>query len=247
MQKIALLAILALSYFSASSQNTLKPLEQLIDTLDPGWPIVQKLIAEAKNKVEVLPRDTAQANSALYHSQMTTRSYIGAILYMTGGILVDNGWIRILGSGSGRQPRNLTDWNKGKTFEEYGQQPAYILIADDVLGGFYAFNFGGLGKDVGQVYYLAPDRLEWEPMDMKYRDFLVFCFSGDLGQYYKGYRWKEWKEEVAALSGDQAYHIVPPLWSKEGKDINKDLRKAVPIEELYHYTLALQNQLHGRK
>jgi len=37
--------------------------------------------------------------SALVAVQVTTRSPMGAIIYETGGILVDHGWIRILGSG----------------------------------------------------------------------------------------------------------------------------------------------------
>ena len=225
----------------------MRPLEQLIDTKDPGWPLVLDGIKHAKNKVEVLPCDTAKAKIALYQTQVTTRSTMGAVIYLTGGILIDDGWIRILGSGSPRLPRSMPEWNKGKSFAEYGDRPNFHLIADDVLGGFYAINGGELGKDPGKLYYLAPDTMEWEAMDMGYTQFLIFCFSGDLATYYKDYRWKGWKEETAALAGDQAFHIFPPLWSKEGKDITKDLRKAVPVEELYSYTMEMQKQLQGKK
>jgi len=112
----------------------MRPVEELINTKDPGWPLVQEWIAAAKNKVEVLACDSAKARAALYMTQVTTRSPMGAIVYSTGGIMIDEGWIRILGSGSDRLPRSLPDWNKGKTSHN-GKAPLFYLIADDVIGG----------------------------------------------------------------------------------------------------------------
>jgi hypothetical protein len=86
---------------------------------------------------------------------------MGAIVYTTGGILVDNRWIRILGSGGAKLPRSLPEWNEGKAPAE-GEKPLFYLIADDVIGGFFAINGGAFGKDVGKVYYLTPDTLDWE-------------------------------------------------------------------------------------
>jgi len=61
--------------------------------------VVQGWLREAANPVEVLPPVEANRKSALVATQVTTRSPMGAIIYETGGILVDHGWIRILGSG----------------------------------------------------------------------------------------------------------------------------------------------------
>ena len=41
------------------------------------------------------------------------RSPLGAVVYETGGILVDGGWLRILGSGNARLTRTLPGWNAG--------------------------------------------------------------------------------------------------------------------------------------
>ncbi len=121
---------------------------------------------------------------------------MGAIVYSTGGILIDDGWIRILGSGSDRLPRSLPEWNKGKTMADYGGHSPFYLVADDAIGGFFAINGGGLGNDPGKVYHLSPDNLEWEAMGLSYSEFLQFCFSGDLEKYYSGNRWKNWRKEV---------------------------------------------------
>jgi hypothetical protein len=226
-----------------SAQTKMRTLKELINKADPGWILVKQWIDSAKNKVEILPVDTIKAKDALYKSQVTSRSPMGAIVYMTGGLLVDNGWIRVLGSGSARLGRTLPEWNKGKAFKDFGEPPTYLLIADDVMGGYFILNGGGFGNDLGKVYYFSPDNLEYEPLDLTYTEFLNFCFNSNLDEFYKGYRWKNWKDEVAKLSGDMVFNFFPYLWSKEGKDINKISRKAIPVDEQYNLNLDLRKQL----
>ncbi len=168
-----------------------RSLTELIDTKEPGWNLVLEWKKDARNKVDVLPTSQANAEAALLQTQVTTRSPMGAIVYETGGILIDDGWIRILGSGTARLPRSLMAWNKGKSFRQDGEQPSFLLIADDVLGGFFALNAGGISeKDLGKVFYLSPDNLQWESTQLGYSDFLQFCFSADLEGFYEGLRWK---------------------------------------------------------
>jgi hypothetical protein len=236
--------LFSFSIFAVCGQNKMKPVEELILNNDQGWTIVQKWIDSATNKVEVLPVDTTKAKDALFKTQATTHSPMGSIVYYTGGILIDNGWIRILGSGNKKLKRSLPEWNKGKTFDAFGETPGFLLIADDVVGGFFAINSGRLGKDdFGKVYYLSPDRLEWEALDLTYTEFLLFCFSGDLVKFYGGMRWKNWEKDVLKISADKVYNFNPPLWSKEGKDINKNKKKAVPAEEQYEVNMETRKAL----
>lgn len=241
--KINALIIILIVITNVSQAQSIRPLDQLIDRNEPAWPIVQQWIAQAKNKVEILPVDTAKAAEALYKTQVTTRSPMGAIVYSTGGILIDDGWIRILGSGSSRLPRSLPQWNQGKTVQNPGEKPLFYLVADDVVGGFYAINGGGLGADIGKMYYLSPDNLNWESMNTTYSEFLTFCFSGNLKKYYTGFRWKGWQLQLPKLPGDQCMNFYPPLFTKEGRNIDKDNRKAVPIEEQYRLNLDMRSQL----
>lgn len=224
----------------------MRSVDELINKTEPGWILVKDWIDSAKNKVEVLAVDTMKAKDALYKTQVTTRSPMGAVIYMTGGLLIDDGWVRILGSGNTKLSRALSEWNRGKSFNNYGETPSFLLIADDAIGGFYLLNGGGLGKDLGKVYYFSPDNLEYEPLNLTYSDFLLFCFNGDLNKFYDGYRWASWKEEVSKLAGDQVFNFFPPLWTKEGKDINKNSRRAIPIEEQYSLNIEMRKQL-GRK
>jgi hypothetical protein len=243
MPKFITAFILCLLTLATFAQNKMRPLDQLINKTEPGWTLVQEWIGKAKNKVEILPVDTVKAKDALFKTQVTTRSPMGAIVYSSGGLLVDGGWIRILGSGHNRLNRTLPDWNKGKSFKEFGEAPAFLLVADDAAGGFFAVNGGALGSDAGKVYYLSPDNLEWEPLDLSYTGFLNFCFNGDLDEFYKELRWTDWKAEVAKLDGNKAYNFFPYLWTQEGKDINKVSRKPISVEEQFSFTIDMRKQL----
>ena len=222
----------------------MRTLEELINKEEPAWDLIQEWLQEAINTYEVLPRDAKRAETELLNAQITTRSPMGAILYETGGILINSGWIRLLGSGSERLDRGMFQWNKGKTFEDYGQPPAFLLVADDILGGLFAINGGAFGQDdLGQIYYLAPDTLSWEPMNCGYSEFVCWTLEGNIDLFYEPYYWKGWQEEVPKLNGNQVFSFFPFLWTKEGQQIEAVSRKIVPIEESYRLTMDMQRQL----
>ena len=57
----------------------MRPLHELINDNEPAWPLVEQWIGEAVVPVEVLPADRAAGEAALYATQVTTRSPMGAI------------------------------------------------------------------------------------------------------------------------------------------------------------------------
>lgn len=212
----------------------LKTLQELINKEDPAWPLVQGWIAEAKNPVEVLPPiSDAKREASLLATQVTTRSPMGAVIYETGGILVDGGWLRILGSGSARLSRSVADWNFGRSFRREGDQPSFLLIADDVVGGFFAIDGGGLKMQPGKVCYFAPDTAAWENLNLGYTDFLSWCFSGDLKKHYETFRWAGWEQDVKTINGDQALFIYPFLNTSSGPNEERS-RQVAPVAEIYN-------------
>lgn len=221
----------------------MKTLSDLINTTDPAWPLIQEWLAEAANPVEILLRDSAAAEAELVKTQVTTRSFMGAVVYETGGILIDHGWLRILGSGSAKLPRGLGSWNIGRTQAEPAAPAPYYLIADDAAGGYFALNGGGLDGIPGNVFYLPPDTLEWEDCEKGYGDFLHWALVGDLQMYYENLRWQNWREEIRDLSGDNVYTFFPFLCTEEGGDINQVSRKPIAIAEHYASTLDLQKTI----
>lgn len=223
----------------------MKTINELINIDESGWALVTEWINDATNKIEVLSKNKKEADNALYQTQVSTRSPMGAIIYETGGLLIDHGWIRILGSGNQKLNRTLPEWNKGKTFKDYGDKPAIFLVADDVVGGFFAINGGALGDDLGNVYYFAPDALEWEPMEVGYSDFLWWTFTSDLSLFYSNTRWTGWKKQIAEINGNQCISFYPFLWTKH-KNIDDLTRKIVPISEIWTFQQDALQQFNNR-
>ncbi len=221
--------------------SALKKLQELINTEDPGWPVVQGWIAEAKNPVEVLPPiSDAKREVSLLATQVTTRSPMGAVIYETGGILVDRGWLRILGSGNPRLPRSVADWNFGRSFKRDGDQPSFLLIADDVVGGFFAIDGGGLKMQPGKVCYFAPDTAAWENLNLGYSEFLCWCLDGDIQKFYETVRWPGWEQDVKMINGDQAFFFYP-LLNTSNEPMGQRKRSAAPVAEIYDLQVGRPN------
>ena len=173
----------------------MKILEELLDK-NSAWLILRDWFTQAKNHYEILASYSEDAAVALVGMQLPTRSALGAIVYETGGVLIDHGWLRILGSGNEKLPHGLFDWNFGKTFKQSGEQPSYLLVADDAIGGYFAINAGSLGDKIGQVYYHHPKKKTWEPLNLGYSEFLGWALSGDLNDFYQDLRWDNWQNDI---------------------------------------------------
>jgi len=212
----------------------MRPLHELINRDDPGFLLVRQWAEAAIRPVEILPPSEAR-DDVLIQTQVTTRSPMGAVVYETGGILIDGGWLRVLGSGAARLTRTLPAWNAGRS-------DGFYLVADDAVGGFFAINGGALGEDVKNLYYFAPDTLEWEPLQIGYSDFLQWSFSGKLDQFYEWIRWRGWDADVRTLHGDRCYAFYPFLFTKEGKG-GSGQRAEVPVEEAWGLQMDLRKQL----
>src|SRR5258708_12583522 len=140
-----------------------RSLHELLVPNDSAWPIVQAWIQGAANTVEVLPPHPDSRGRALEAVQVTTRSPMGAIVYETGGIFIDHGWLRVLGSGHHRIRRSLPEWNRGRSVSADGRSHGFFLVADDVVGGFYALNGAPFAPETAQIFFFAPYTLRWRP------------------------------------------------------------------------------------
>ncbi len=206
-------------------------LDELLDKQSPAWPMVAALISSSPRKVEVLPRDPAQAERTLVALDVTTRTTLGAVAWETAGILVDDGWLRILGSGSDRIHGSLLTWNGLAGEPRVAATGGSLIVAHDVLGGVFAMDGGGLGPGKGDAYYLAPDNLEWEDLEMGYTQLIHFFLTGDLGGFYESFRWPGWRGEVRALRPDQSLSLDA-----------SGARRPVPSDELFRSELAQQSK-----
>ncbi len=212
----------------------MRTLQELINVDEPAFPLIQEWVAKAVRPVELLPPSVAR-DDALLQTQVSTRSPLGAIVHDTGGILVDGGWLRLLGSGHQRLTRTLPGWNGGRA-------DGFYLVGDDAVGGFFAINGGALGPRLKDVYYFAPDTLKWESLDHGFSEFLLWAFGGKLDQYYEWIRWPGWESDVTNLHGDRCFFFYPPLFTSEGQG-GRGQRSEVPILESWGVQMDFREQL----
>lgn len=224
----------------------MRTLSELVNLAESAWPMALEWIGDATKPVEALPVSRPANEEALVALQVTTRSPMGAVVYESGGLLIDHGWVRVLGSGHPRLPRTLPGWNRNRSVFNDGETPPFLLVADDAVGGFFAVNGGAFPGAPGNVYYFAPDTLEWEDLDAGYGDFLYWLLTADLNGFYADYRWDGWENDVAALAGDRGFLIYPFPCAAEGGPLVGRTRKDVPLAELYKmYVEDFPKQLAG--
>lgn len=227
--------------FHSAGEGRVLSLKNLLSD-EPAWPLVREWISRAPNQVEVLDASEPERSQALEELQVTTRSPMGAVVYETGGLFIDGGWLRILGSGHPRLPRTLPAWNKARNCNQGDSSQALLLVADDAVGGSFAINGGAFDGPRGHVYYFAPDTLAWESLDRGYSDFLCWALSGDLATFYQAHRWPEWSEDASALAGDKGFSIYPFLWTR-GPPVANRSRRVVPMAEIFEMQLDVRREL----
>jgi len=222
-----------------------RSLDELIDREHPAWPELAHLLHHGSNVVEVLGSTSEDSERTLRELAVSTASPLGALAFETGGVLVDHGWLRILGAGNDRAlPRDLATYNFGAAGARAPRVAGAMVIADDAVGGAFAVNGGAFDGDQGSVFYLSPDTLAWEDLGADIRGFLRFAAEGDLAQFYRDLRWPSWRDDLQSLGGDEAILIYPFPWA-EGPVLAERQRKVVPLEELWAVQLEMQRMMGG--
>ena len=216
----------------------MQTLEQLSDSTKSAWNTIEQWIKQARNHCEVIKKDQSSAEREIFSMQMPTSSPMGAVIYETGGILIHQGWLRILGSGSFKLPRGLMDWNFSKAFSQSGEKPKYLLVADDVIGGYFAIKGGALGDNLGKIYYFSPKDMTWHDLNFSYTEFLLWALNGDIDAFYQGLFWDNWQEDVKRLDGNQMIVFTPELSTDKQTEINQRQRSEINIETHYSMSFA---------
>jgi hypothetical protein len=212
----------------------IRKIEELIYREDSAWSMIQEWLINTKNDVEVLSNLRNLGEETLQKLQVTNKSTMGAIALECGGFLVDKGWLRILGSGSDKISGNLLSGNNLDGAQMKFSVKGALIIAYDIVGGIFAINSGAFGYSIKNIFYLAPDTLEWEDTEKGYTDFIYWALHGDLNLYYKTFRWSGWQNDVKNLLGSQGISIYPYLWTKQGENIEECHREAISMKEIWN-------------
>ncbi|MFE2557809.1 DUF2625 family protein [Streptomyces sp. NPDC059352] len=219
----------------------MREIDELVNVDEPAWPELRETLGASSVPAQVLPVDVDEGRRCLLQMQVGARSVLGALALNTGGLLVDDGWVRVFGGGSvadGGLP-SLAQVNRFPVdFDPVWHPATGLVVGHDVVGGVFALNGGdpsAMGRPgaPGQMTYFAPDTLEWEAMDMGHSGWVRWLLSGRLETFYDGLRWPGWREEAAGLALSQGVSVYPFLWSEEAHaDLAATSRRPVPMREV---------------
>lgn len=194
------------------------------------WQDINEMLMSSNRQVVINLDKLENGIKSIDVLQVTSKSVLGSIILNTAGIVIDN-WIRILGHESdtniGILSYNLVDQNGVAT-----KIDKMLIVAYDVVGGLFALNAGKFNIGIGEVWYFAPDTLEWESLEMQYSEFMAWVAQGNIDEFYSTMRWSTWKETCKDIKFDEAILIYPFLWSNEIQ-IEKADKNKVPVEELF--------------
>ena len=212
----------------------------MTDLSSSAWPQIASIIDAAPFPVEVAPA-SPEAAADLASLNVGEGTTLGAMVAHTGGLLVDHGWVRLLGSHSAKLGRSLVSWNAAQGIGQGAPVPL-LIVGDDILGGLFALDGGAFGGERGMVWYFGPDTLGWEPLNCGYTALLHLLLGPGLDAFYADHRWQGWEAEIDAIDGDRAVFLTPPLWAV-GPAIPKRTRGAVPMTEVLTTYRAVLPQL----
>lgn len=215
---------------------TKKLLEDLVYDNVKTWELIQSWLRESSINYKVLGTIKEKSEHALFNLQVTTKSTLGAIAYETGGILVDHGWLKILGSGNEKIFGDLLYWNCMEEDNNIKTIANSMIVAYDIIGGFFSINGGAFDGEMGNIFYLPPDTLEWEDMGIGYTDFISWILDNKLKTFYESLRWDGWIDDILDIPYDKGISFYPPLWSEQGST-SLSSRKLVNIRELWELNL----------
>ncbi|GGT10735.1 hypothetical protein GCM10010156_78320 [Planobispora rosea] len=164
---------------------------ELVTVDDPAWPALLEEVTVSDVSTRTLPSEgTEQGRTCLHRLQVSARSWLGAMALHSDGLLVDHGWVRVLG-GPSAVP-GMSDLLRANTLTETASAhtaPSRLIVAYDVLGGVFAIKGGGVAAsslpgDPGHVIYFAPDCLEWECWEPGHGSWLRWLLLSLKGRSY---------------------------------------------------------------
>jgi hypothetical protein len=197
------------------------------------WAEISTVMTAAPYPVEALPTASDRAAASLAVLGITTRSWLGAVTANSGGLVIDHGWLRVLGSGHD----GLPDVAAGSD-----PRTGRLTVAFDVMGGQFVW-MPAQQETAPTVHYFGPEDLAWQDLELGYGDWLHAMLSGAVTRFYEPLRWPGWETEVIGLALDQGISAIPPPWTAEGKDLSVVSRKPIRLSELVDIHQEMARQL----
>jgi len=194
------------------------------------------MLKQSVNNINVNKKNNV--NNTLEKMGINEISTLGQVIINTSGIIVDN-IVRVFANGDEIESKNIYNYNL-ELQNSFGNMK--IIIADDIFGGLFAINNGAFQSKIGDIWYFAPDSLDWESLDINYSEFIAWVSSKNFNEFYSLFKWSNFYHDIKGIKYNQGILIYPFLWSKECNIETAD-KKIVPINELTSLNLEYINKL----
>lgn len=197
------------------------------------WNELLNMINSSKSEIRQIEGEQAVGDKIVKELSLNENTTLATIIYGTAGLTI-NKCIRILGQGNTELQSicEINDIIDGVPTKIKG----FLIVATDIFGGIYAMNVEEIDGSIGQIFYFAPDTLEWDPLDMKYSQFLYWAVNGNTDEFYETMKWSDWEKYADLTNFNQGILIYPFLWSKEIV-IETASKKIVPFVELINVNM----------
>ena len=143
-----------------------------------------------------------------------------------------NGYLKILGNDS----ENGFSYCNELFSKCYNSN--HCLIAYDILGGLFAINI----EKLNSIEYFAPDTLEWEDLEIDYKEFLYWVTTNQLDTFYQELIVSDLFTLDLSLESNEVVLTYPFIWSMEYTPSGA-VRKIVPFKELLEMNADFYRQL----
>ena len=143
-----------------------------------------------------------------------------------------NGYLKILGNDS----ENGFSYCNELFSKCYNSN--HCLIAYDILGGLFAINI----EKLNSIEYFAPDTLEWEDLEIDYKEFLYWITTNQLDTFYQELIVPDLLTLDLSLEKNEVVLTYPFIWSMEYTPSGA-VRKIVPFKELLEMNADFYKQL----
>ena len=196
------------------------------------WKQIESMFNKSDKNVQIIYHSVVSEDEL----RVQLDKVLTSIMVNTAGVAIDN-WIRILGHSDENHfgVVSVNEFCKENSFFR-----GLLIVAYDAVGGVFAINLERFEEGRGNVWYFAPDTLEWEDFEMNYSEFIAWTVQGDTDEFYADMRWKGWEKDCSILEFGKAYLIYPFLWAEEC-NVEQAVKKVVPLEELVN--LNVENAL----
>lgn len=141
------------------------------------WDDFKNLLNTSSN--HILINEKNEYGNILEKLGVNEKSALGQIVINKAGILVDN-TIRVYAKGNDINMCNIYHLNL--ELEQYlGNQR--LVIADDIFGSLFALNKEASKSIKEEIWYFAPDTLEWENLEINYKEFIDWISRNSMDEF----------------------------------------------------------------